>query len=83
MEKIFEIKKEEVEKRADDYIKNLKYDVTEEQKEEIKQLYVANGLKQLQAMKTKHDLEYKKLQKSRQKAKVARKQNIQRRKGHR
>lgn len=82
MEKIFEIKREEVEKRAEDYIKNLKYDATDEQKEEIKQLYIANGLRQLEAMKNKHDLEYRKVQRRRELTKRARKQNLQRIRGY-
>ena len=82
MEKIFEITREEVEKRAEDYIKNLKYDATDEQKEEIKQLYIANGLRQLEAMKNKHDLEYRKVQRRRELTKRARKQNLQRIRGY-
>ena len=82
MKKIFEIDKTEVEKRAEDYIKNLKYDASDEEKQQIKELYIANGLKQLEKMKTAYDLEYARVQKRREKAKKARKQNIARRKGH-
>ena len=83
MKKIFEINKEEVEKKAEEYIKNLKYDATDEQKEELKQMYISNGLKQLEKMKNAYNLEYRRVQKRRAKAKFTRKQNIQRRKGHR
>lgn len=78
MQKVFEINKEEIEKKADDYIKNLKYDATDEEKQHIKEMYVANGLKQLQKMKTVYDLEYRRVQKKREKSKKARKQNLQR-----
>lgn len=78
MQKVFEINKEEIEKKADDYIKNLKYDATDEEKQHIKEMYVANGLKQLQKMKTVYDLEYRRVQKNREKSKKARKQNLQR-----
>lgn len=83
MKKIFEINKEEVERKAEDYVKNLKYDATEQEKEDIKKMYVENGLRQLEKMKTAYDLEYRKVQKNRAKAKFGRKQNIARRKGHR
>ena len=83
MKKIFEINKEEVERKAEDYVKNLKYDATEQEKEGIKKMYVENGLRQLEKMKTAYDLEYRKVQKNRAKAKFGRKQNIARRKGHR
>ena len=82
MEKIFEISKEQVEKKADEYIASLKYDASEEEKKNIKEMYVANGLKQLEKMKNAHDLAYKKLQESRAKAKAGRKQNLQRIRGH-
>lgn len=82
MEKIFEIKREEIEKKADEYISNLKYDATDEEKKNIKEMYVSNGLKQLEKMKNAHDLAYKKLQESRVKAKAGRKQNLQRIRGH-
>lgn len=78
MEKIFEINKEEVERKADDYIKNLKYDATDEEKEQLRQLYIASGLKQLEIMKNKYDLEYQRVQRNRAKAKKARKQNLKR-----
>ena len=78
MKEIFEINKEEVEKKAEEYIKNLKYDATEEEKEQMKQLYIANGLHQLEKMKNKYDLEYQRVQKNRAKAKKARKQNLRR-----
>lgn len=76
MQKVFEINKEEIEKKADDYIKNLKYDATDEEKQHIKEMYVANGLKQLEKMKTVYDLEYRRVQKNRAKAKKSRKQNL-------
>lgn len=82
MEKIFEINRAEVEKKADEYISNLKYDATDEEKKTIKEMYVANGLKQLEKLKNAHDLAYRKLQKSRAKAKAGRKQNLQRIRGH-
>ena len=82
MEKIFEINRAEVEKKADEYISNLKYDATDEEKKTIKEMYVANGLKQLEKMKNAHDLAYRKLQKNRAKAKAGRKQNLQRIRGH-
>lgn len=78
MKEIFEINKEEVEKKAEDYVKSLKVDASEEEKERIKKLYVENGLRQLQKMKTKYDIEYRRVQKNRAKAKKARKQNLQR-----
>jgi len=78
MKEIFEINKEEVEKKAEEYIKNLKYDATDEEKEQMKQLYIANGLHQLEKMKNKYDLEYQRVQKNRAKAKKARKQNLRR-----
>lgn len=83
MKPIFEINKEEVEKKADEYVKNLKYDASEEEKAEIKKMYVANGLRQLEKMKDAYDLEYRRVQKNREKAKKARKQNIAMRKRHR
>lgn len=82
MKPIFEIDKEELNRKADDYIKNLKYDATDEQKQEMKDLYIATGLKKLEKMKAAYDLEYRRVQKNRAKAKAARKQNIARRKGH-
>ena len=82
MKPIFEINKEEVERKAEDYIKNLKYDATEEEKANIKELYIANGLHQLEKMKNAYDLEYRRVQRNRAKAKMARKQNVQRRRGH-
>jgi len=78
MKEIFEINKEEVEKKAEEYIKNLKYDATDEEKEQMKQLYITNGLHQLEKMKNKYDLEYQRVQKNRAKAKKARKQNLRR-----
>lgn len=78
MKEIFEINKEEVEKKADEYIKNLKYDATEEEKKQMRELYIANGLHQLEKMKNKYDLEYQRVQKNRAKAKKARKQNLRR-----
>ena len=83
MKKIFEINREEVEKKAEDYVKNLKYDASDEEKANIKKMYVENGLRQLEKMKIAYDLEYRRVQKNREKAKKARKQNIQRRKGQR
>ena len=83
MKQIFEINKEEVEKKADEYVKSLKYDASEEEKAEIKKMYVANGLRQLEKMKNAYDLEYRRVQRNRAKAKKARKQNIAMRKGHR
>lgn len=82
MKAIFEIDKEELNRKADDYIKNLKYDATDEQKQEMKDLYIATGLKKLEKMKAAYDLEYRKVQKNRAKAKAARKQNIAMRKRH-
>ena len=82
MEKIFEIKREEVEKKADEYISNLKYDASDEEKASIKEMYVSNGLKQLERMKNAHDLAYRQLQKKRAKAKAGRKQNLQRIRGY-
>lgn len=82
MKKVFEINKEEVERKAEDYIKNLKYDATEEEKANIKELYIANSMRQLEKMKAAYDLEYRKVQKNRVKAKFGRKQNIARRKAH-
>ena len=82
MEKIFEINREEVEKKADEYIANLKYDATEEEKKTIKEMYIANGLRQLEKMKNAHDLAYRQLQERRVKAKAGRKQNLQRIRGH-
>ncbi len=78
MKEIFEINKEEVEKKADEYIKNLKYDATEEEKKQMRELYIANGLHQLEKMKNKYDLEYQRVQRNREKAKKARKQNLRR-----
>ena len=82
MKKIFEINREEVERKAEDYVKNLKYDASEQEKEDIKKMYIENGLRQLEKMKTAYDLEYRRVQKNREKTKAARKQNIARRKGH-
>ena len=82
MKKIFEINREEVERKAEDYVKNLKYDASEQEKEDIKKMYIENGLRQLEKMKNAYDLEYRRVQKNREKAKAARKQNIARRKGH-
>ena len=82
MKKVFEINKEEVERKAEDYIKNLKYDASEEEKANIKELYIANSMHQLQKMKNAYDLEYRRVQRNRAKAKFGRKQNIARRRGH-
>ena len=82
MKPIFEIDREEVERKAEDYIKNLKYDASDEEKANIKELYIANSMRQLEKMKAAYDLEYRKVQKNRAKAKFGRKQNIARRRGH-
>ena len=63
MKKIFEINREEVEKKADEYVKSLKYDASDDEKAEIKKMYVANGLRQLEKMKNAYDLEYRRVQK--------------------
>lgn len=78
MKEIFEINKEEIEQKADNYIKNLRYETTDEEKKHIKELYVASGLKQIQKMKRAHDIEYKKLLKRRKVAKMNRKNNLKR-----
>lgn len=78
MKEIFEINREEVEKKADEYIKNLKYDATDEEKKQMRELYIANGLHQLEKMKNKYDMEYQRVQKNRAKSKKARKQNLRR-----
>ena len=80
MKPIFEINREEIEKKAEDYVNNLKQEYTDEEKARAKEFYIANSLRTLNKMKEKHDLEYRRVQKNRKKAKEARKQNIAMRK---
>ena len=70
------------EKKADEYIAHLKKEVTDEEKKQLKELYIESGLRQLEKMKNAHDLAYQQLQERRAKAKAGRKQNLQRIRGH-